>query len=1079
MFSKLFKKHKKELKDLIDFKYDDKSVNIYIKLKEASQEVKSYLELIIEELEDEDIALFNDNILTIPHNNIHNISEDTLKIFCFPNFFNGSLEVELDGLINQGNAKFIINLFDDSNTKIIPYKVVGSILRITATNFLLLPKKIYDIFIVKKETENSTDFKKYQFIELLQNDTTDKVKFNGLSENDFIETVSNIELNIAEDENHNIILSPKIADLSSERIKQYQNVIDSKNDSLMITEVHSNSTIRNIIDEKNIKIAQAINKKSVIPKEKAGLFFANPLSHFEDLDIDDSIKEELENVVLAKGYRIIGIGKPYNGYFGSVKIDTPLSKVLKADPSFVFAIDKDEANEFIEENRDDLVEIRHKLETAIQNEVDSIVIADRNFLNYELDTYLTIVNKNIKKQATEGGASLTINDKDVLRIDPNDSDNIKFENHNNKVLEAISIHDEDEYANYLNFNFTPYKHQIIALNWLIDLYSNKFPGCLLADDMGLGKTFEVISFIDYLLRKNSKAKILIVAPTVLIDNWKNEFENSLKTIDRYGIKIIRGKNIVLDKLGSITTGSKTKSEVLNDLDVVNFLQDYNIYITTYKTLQKYQFAWVADALNLDCIVYDEAQNIKNPNTLQTQAAKAVSSNDKIFNILMSGTPIENELRDLWCLFDLFDPSFFGSWKNFRKTYVSKTAENLESLLRAKISNYMLRRMKNDILEGLPTKYEPRLDTDNSSHYPALNTILTEREVVDYIKIVNSSTQALSKLRELRLYSLHPILLEKDKLLNIDELVKQDILSQFSKTHKLLSLLEEIKKKDDKVIIFVISKSMQLLLQYALRSPLGLGEISVINGDNNKSNTMRTKLDNFKKKEGFNVIILSPLAAGVGLTINEANHVIHLERHWNPAKEDQASDRVYRIGQIKDVYIHHIISKLPENMKKQSFDEGLNQLIMNKKTLSNDTLIPTSTVSEKDLANSLFDNTGSLEKSEFEDIDNMTFDEFEFYVKEMFNAKGYSSSLTEKVPSEFGADVIAIKGNEIIAVQCKHSRVGAKIDKNAIRQLHSEALPYYKPTKLIAITNSYFNKNAINLAKVHNIEIVDRSNILDY
>jgi restriction system protein len=167
------------------------------------------------------------------------------------------------------------------------------------------------------------------------------------------------------------------------------------------------------------------------------------------------------------------------------------------------------------------------------------------------------------------------------------------------------------------------------------------------------------------------------------------------------------------------------------------------------------------------------------------------------------------------------------------------------------------------------------------------------------------------------------------------------------------------------------------------------------------------------------------------------------------------------------------------MKKRSFDEGLNQLIMNKKTLSNDTLIPTSAVSEKDLASSIFDSAGSSAKSEFEDIDNMTFDEFEFYVKELFNSKGYSSSLTEKVPSEFGADVIAIKGKEIIAIQCKHSRVGAKIDKQAIMQLHSESKDYYKTTKLIAITNSYFNTNAINLAEVHDVEIIDRSNILDY
>ncbi len=98
---------------------------------------------------------------------------------------------------------------------------------------------------------------------------------------------------------------------------------------------------------------------------------------------------------------------------------------------------------------------------------------------------------------------------------------------------------------------------------------------------------------------------------------------------------------------------------------------------------------------------------------------------------------------------------------------------------------------------------------------------------------------------------------------------------------------------------------------------------------------------------------------------------------------------------------------------------------------------------------------------------------------MFNAKGYSSTLTEKVPSEFGADVIAIKGNEVLAIQCKHSRTGARIDKQAIMQLHSEAKDYYSATKLIAITNSYFNANAINLAEVHDVDIVDRSNILDY
>jgi HJR/Mrr/RecB family endonuclease len=308
------------------------------------------------------------------------------------------------------------------------------------------------------------------------------------------------------------------------------------------------------------------------------------------------------------------------------------------------------------------------------------------------------------------------------------------------------------------------------------------------------------------------------------------------------------------------------------------------------------------------------------------------------------------------------------------------------------------------------------------------------------------------------------------------LLEKDLLEEYSKTKKLLEILKDVKSKNEKAIIFVISKSMQLFLQYALKKPLGLDEVSVINGDNNKSSSRKIKLENFQNKEGFNVIILSPLAAGVGLTINEANHVIHLERHWNPAKEDQASDRVYRIGQEKDVFIHHIISRFPDSIDKKSFDQGLNQLIMNKKALSADTLIPTAAVSEKDLVNSIFGNKGS--EQTLESVDNMNDKEFENYIKELFGNKGYKSRLTEKYPSEFGADVLAYKGDEIIAIQCKHSKNGARVDKQAILQLHSESKDHYKATKLIAVTNTYFNENAKKLAKLHNVEIIDRETILE-
>lgn len=502
-------------------------------------------------------------------------------------------------------------------------------------------------------------------------------------------------------------------------------------------------------------------------------------------------------------------------------------------------------------------------------------------------------------------------------------------------MKNIVIDDEEENSNYNNFKFKPFKHQVVSLNWFIDLYENGYSGCLLADDMGLGKTFQVISFIDYLLRKNQKSKILIVAPTVLIENWVKEFQNSILNLDMFNIKIIRGKNSVLEKLSAVITGDKEKKDVLNDIEVIKFIDENNIYITTYKTLQKYQFAFVNEVIDLKCIIYDEAQNIKNPNTLQTQASKAVSSRENVFNILMSGTPIENELRDLWCLFDVFDPTFFGSWKNFSKEYLSKK-ENVGSILRKKISNYMLRRMKKDVLDGLPKKSNR-----------VLKSVFSDDEEKQYMKIVKSNQPALSKLNSLKLFSINPILLEKERLKNIDKLLKEDVLMNFTKTKKMLELLESIREKNEKVIIFVISKAMQVLLQYTLQKHFSLKDIFVINGDNNKAEAMHSKLDNFKQKDGFNIIILSPIAVGVGLTITEANHVIHLERHYNPAKENQASDRVYRIGIKKDVFIHYIISTLP-NIDRKSYDEGLNKLIEDKMTLSDDTLLPIKKIKDKEL-----------------------------------------------------------------------------------------------------------------------------------
>lgn len=948
--AKLLSKFKKEIKDSIQFNYDDNYIYIQIDFENLNIDIKNFIEMSMFDLED--IFKRENNIFKIEHQNIYNLENEYLELFKLPKLFNGHIEVKLIGLINQVNARFQIKLFNEK--EIFPYQIFGSILKVSDFEQYLLPPNMYDIFNKYKQLDKNSEYSMYSFIETLQEDISNKVKFDSLGNKDFIKSVKKISIDIKEDENNDLLLTPKLDDLSTEYSNLYEKNIENSTKSLLITNVdkETNSVYRYLLNEQDIEVVKTINKTKKISKNDVPKFISNPTSFFEysNEEIEERIKE-----VFDFGYRIVGIGEPYIGYFGSIKIDSPLSEVLKKDPDFISIIDKEYIQEFIEENEDDLIAVVEQIKNAKLNLQNKIKINNTEINKYEYDTFINMCENHLNNNTKNKENNLKEpNSKEVLQIATNDESDIDVDDSNKKRLDDVLISNNNAKNLYYDFEFKPKEHQIIALNWLIDLYKNNFKGCLLADDMGLGKTFQVITFINYIIKNKKDSKILIVAPTILIDNWNNEFENALKQVSKqnYNIKIIRGSNKALDNLELITKGKKSKNEVLKDIETLNFISDNNIYITTYKTLQKYQFAWAFMAedskIGIECMVYDEAQNIKNPNALQTQAAKAISSLCN-FNILLSGTPIENELRDIWCLFDVFDPSFFGSWKNFRKEFVNNT-ENIESRLRQKISNYMLRRLKSDVLDTLPKKFEPKIDEQNSLHYPPKYLLFNEEQKKTYFNIVNSNEPSLSKLRKLRLLSLHPDLINPETS-NIEYFLKNDILNKYSKTQELIKILDEIKQKNEKSIIFAISKNMQILLKSTLSKKYGLN-VHVINGDNNKSTSLKNMLDDFRRKEGFNIIILSTLAAGVGLTLNEANHVIHYERHWNPSKEDQASDRVYRIGQTKNVYIYHLISKFDND--KSSFDEGLNKLIMNKKSLSEDTLIPTNGVTEKELTEILFE-----------------------------------------------------------------------------------------------------------------------------
>lgn len=297
--------------------------------------------------------------------------------------------------------------------------------------------------------------------------------------------------------------------------------------------------------------------------------------------------------------------------------------------------------------------------------------------------------------------------------------------------------------------------------------------------------------------------------------------------------------------------------------------------------------------------------------------------------------------------DIAIPGLFGAWRDFRENYIAPILSEKENpeikisigkTLREKVGDYMLRRTKAEKLKGLPEKITYSGDENDPQFMPLLGAVMSGNQLAKYDNIIHhirysdaedKREMILSSLRELKMTSIHHQL----ELGQINDIAKEALHS--AKTMAVISLLDDIQKRQEKVLIFAETKKIQAYLKMLILARYGL-ECEIINGDTQavvtkKSDRSRKKLiDEFQAKVGFNVMIMSPIAAG-GLTVVGANNVIHLERHWNPAKEAQATDRVYRIGQQNTVNVYLPMALHP---KVKSFDLLLNQLLGNKVDLSN-------------------------------------------------------------------------------------------------------------------------------------------------
>jgi len=433
-------------------------------------------------------------------------------------------------------------------------------------------------------------------------------------------------------------------------------------------------------------------------------------------------------------------------------------------------------------------------------------------------------------------------------------------------------------------------YQQLGLNWLTLMIEMGFGACL-ADDMGLGKTVQIIGLIEYLrISRKQKKPSLLAIPASLIGNWKAELEKFAPNL-KY--------QVLHDK--------KTNLEIDNN---------HQLYITTYTMLSK-----LTNVLNTEwnLFIIDEAQAIKNPSTKQTKAVKSVKANSKI---AMTGTPIENRLTDLWSLFDFLNAGLLGNTREF-KDFVARLREheNDYGKLRSVVSPFILRRLKTDktVISDLPDKIEMKTYTQ-----------LSKKQIVLYKDFVDELEEKLKTAEDMERKGLilASILRLKQICNHPDHYLGQTEYDEKNsgKFIQLKNICETIYEKRERVLVFTQFREIIDPIDDFLENIFERRGLVLHGGTQIKKR--QAIVEKFCGKEYVPYMILSLKAGGVGLNLSKANHVIHFDRWWNPAVENQATDRAFRIGQQKNVLVHKFISS-------NTLEEKIDLMIEDKLKLSGD------------------------------------------------------------------------------------------------------------------------------------------------
>ncbi len=424
----------------------------------------------------------------------------------------------------------------------------------------------------------------------------------------------------------------------------------------------------------------------------------------------------------------------------------------------------------------------------------------------------------------------------------------------------------------------PYQAQGVC--WLMQAASHGLGVCL-ADEMGLGKTLQTIALL-----LSRKGPALIVAPLTVLPVWERELTRwapSLRVLRHDGAS--RTLDLGFQKLAAC-------HEVV--------LTTYSYLWRDYTSLRRVRW---------ETLVLDEAQQIKNPATRQTQAARSLSAD---FRLALTGTPIENRLEDLWSLLDFLNPNLFGPRRAFATTY-----RDPERLRRA-VSHFLLRRLKRD--PGILAELPPKIDQE---HYAPL----TDEQAVAYDQALAEAAPTMSG--EPRAGAILVLLTRLKQI--CDGLLGDEEAVTSGKLLVLLPLLDEILAGGESVLIFTQFARVGKLLQQTLSERLGMAVPFVYGGLTARQR--KEEIERFTQAPRPSVLILSLRTGAFGLTLTKANHVIHFDRWWNPAVEAQATDRAHRIGQQRAVMVHHLICR-------GTLEDRIDRLLRNKRDLAERVVAPT-------------------------------------------------------------------------------------------------------------------------------------------